>query len=124
MPSSRVNLTRHHEDLARSLDELFDAQRKLPDAEDEKAIRLIIRKPWVTSVAEFVMLLEMVESMTQHAEQIGKTYGAMVEALREMATAANAEAPELDALARAHGKTAAAARKPGPSAPKTAPTAK
>jgi hypothetical protein len=111
MPSSRVNLTRHHEDLAKGLDELFDAQRKLPDAEDEKAMRLIIRRPWVTSVAEFILLQEMVESMTQHAEQIRKEYAAMVDALREMATAAKVEAPELDALARAHGKTAMATRK-------------
>jgi hypothetical protein len=116
MPSSRTNLTRHHEDLAKSLDDLFDAQRKLPDAEDEKAMRLIIRKPWVTSVAEFILLRDLVESMTQHAEQISKEYAAMVDALREMASAASAEAPELDAVARAHGKTAMAARKTSPTA--------
>ena len=96
----------HHERLTRSVEDLLSQLDALPVASLHH-LKPVLRKDWLTTPAEFLLLLTVIEEMTEHTRQIGRLHGAFVDGIRTIAREAGVSGEEIEALGRASASTSA-----------------
>jgi hypothetical protein len=87
----------HHERLVRNVDGLLSQLESLP-IPNLHHVKPTLRKDWLTTPAEFLLLLTIVEEMTEHTRQIGRLHGAFIDGIRAIAREAGVSAEEIEGL--------------------------
>ena len=90
----------HHERLVRDVDELLGQLHSLPIPELQH-IKPVLRKDWLTTPAEFLLLLKIIDEMAEHARRIRGLHDAFVGGIREIAREAGVDTEQIAALGRA-----------------------
>ena len=96
----------HHERLVRNVDGLLRQLESLP-IPSLHHVKPVLRKDWLTTPAEFLLLLSLIEQMTEHARQIDRLHGAFVDGIKAIAREAGVGPEEIEAFGRAPASASA-----------------
>ncbi len=99
--------TEHHERLVQGVDELASRLESLPRPQQYHRYKPTLRKDWLTTPAEFLLLLQTLEEMAEHARRIGVLHDAFISGIREIAREAGVDTAEIEELGRARAASVA-----------------